>query len=285
MAGGNVVKVAHSIKSASLLGASQSESIGGGPHGGCFILKTEMRLSPMTRLYAAFDLELKIDKLGILKNLRGRYVERLNVAEGKRDSILRALFLLDAIIVVLISGKSLNIPLLNITTADLPGILEIATATSAIAAIFFAIAFINWAAYEAIVSQFAIREAEPSFVDPDFIQAAEKHTELTLKLLRTKFNIWGVDFHEPGQEFVLYSRIMNGLFTALFILFPILHYILTGMSFIETFNRNEIGLVYIIYFGIVILANVLAVLLLIGIYHDFRFLVEIPTDAPTAQPE
>jgi hypothetical protein len=154
----------------------------------------------MTRLYAAFDLELKIEKQGILKGLREKYIVRLRVAEQKRDSLLRAIFLLDATIAILISGKSLKVPFFDLATSDLPAILEIVTATSAIAVIFFAIAFINWASYDTIVNQFAISESQLSAIDPDFIQAADRHTELTLNLLRAKFNIWGIDFHEPRKR-------------------------------------------------------------------------------------
>jgi hypothetical protein len=44
---------------------------------------------------------------------------------------------------------------------------------------------------------------------------------------------------------------------------------------VETLSRNDMGFIYCIYFGIVCLANFLSVLLLVGAYHDFRFVVDL----------
>ncbi|MER8772136.1 hypothetical protein NKH63_25845 [Mesorhizobium sp. M0960] len=247
-------------------------------------MKTKIRLSPMTRLYATFDLELEIDKQGTLNNLRGKFIERLVVAEQKRDATIRSLFYIDAALAILVSGKSLKVPFFDIATSDLPAILEIVTATGAIAAVFVVIAFINWASYDTILNQFAIRDAQPTFIDPDFIQAAEKQTELTMKLLRKKFNIWGVDFHEPGRAFSTYAWITAILFNALCILFPILHFILTAMSLNQTYVHSDMGAVYIIYFGVVSLANFLAVWIFVGAYRDFTFFVDLTGDTPAVVP-
>src|SRR5690606_25310908 len=122
-------------------------------------------------------------------------------------STIRSVFILDSAVAVLVSGKSLTIPILDVATSDLPAILEIVTALSAVAAVFTAVAFVNWAAYDAIVNQYAVRDSK-NVLDPEFIQASDKHMEFTVKLLRSKFNIYGVDFFHPGRGALIYFQIV-----------------------------------------------------------------------------
>lgn len=247
-------------------------------------MKTEIKISPLTRLSQSLDLEMNIDKDGVLKGLSEKYIDRLAISENKRDSLFRSLFLIDAALAILISGSDLKLPLTELTTSEIPAIIEIVTAISAVTMVFGAVAFINWAAYDAIVRQYAVRHARPSHIDPDFINAAETHIELTLKLLRIRFNVWGVDFHEPGRGFRSYSILVHVLISALFILFPILHYALTYLSFQITIETNGLGLTYIIYIFVVVLCNILAILVFAGSYLNFRFFVDL-AEEPASTPK
>lgn len=236
-------------------------------------------ISPMTRLTFAFDAELKRDETGVLHGLKERYFERLAVAEHKRDSVFRSLFIIDAALAFLISGSNFKLPLLELKTSEIPAVIETATTASAIALVFAVFAFTNWAAYDTISRQYGVSHAQRSTADPDFINAAESHVELTLKLLRTKFNIWGPDLHEPGWGFKLYSWLVSVLISALFVLFPIVHFLLTALSLASTYLVNGLGLISSVYFLIIIILNLLAVLVFRGVYQDFNFSTDIPDNA------
>lgn len=135
-------------------------------------------------------------------------------------------------------------------------------------------AFITWSAYEAITRQFGNTVARPLALDPDFVNAAEYHVELGLKLLRSKFNITGPDFHEPGKVFKVYSVVVYALIGLLFILFPVVHGLLIILSLSATYLTHGLGIITGVYFAIVIISNLLAVLIWVGAYKSFTFYVE-----------
>jgi hypothetical protein len=221
------------------------------------------------------DAELKLDTAGVLPGLREKYTQRLAIAEQKRDNLFRNLFIIDAALAFLITGQNFKLPILDVATTDIPAAVEAATLASSITIVFVATTFITWAAYDAIVRQFGNTVARPLALDPDFINAAESHVELCLKLLRSKFNIAGSDFHEPGKGFKAYSAVVYGLISLLFILFPIVHGLLNFLSLSATYTTHGLGIVTCIYFAIVITANLLAVFIWVGAYKDFTFYLEL----------
>ena len=251
--------------------------------------KFPLPLSPMTRLSMAFTEELKRDTGGLLASLKDKYIGRLAVAEHKRDMIFRSAFIIDAALAFLISGQNFKIPVLGISAIEIPAIVEAATLTSAIAVVFATVQFITWAAYDMILRQYgnaaagvvhsAGEQAGKHAIDPDFFNAAESHVELALKLLRIKFNNFGPDYYEPGKAFRVYSAAVHGLIYLLFVLFPLVHWLLTGLSLYATYSAHGFGVVTGVYFLTVLVLNLLAILIWVGTYKDFHFVLDF-TKAP-----
>jgi hypothetical protein len=228
-----------------------------------------------------FSEELKRDTSGILASLKDKYTERLAVAEQKRDSILRSLLIIDAALAFLISGQNFKVPVLDVSAIEIPAVVETATLASALTIVFVVTQFITWASYDTISRQYGIaaagvvhdasQQTGTHAVDPDFINAAETYSELTLKLLRFKFNNFGPDYYQPGKAFNLYSSLVDGLIRLIFALFPIVHGLLVYLSLQATYLAHGLGVVICLYFLIVIVLNLLAVLIWVGAYKDFFF--------------
>ena len=173
--------------------------------------KHPLPISPLTRLSMAFSEDLKRDTSGLLASLKDKYIERATVAEQKWHRVFRSLFIIDAALAFLITGHDFKIPVLEIRAIEIPAVVEAATIASAFAAVILAAQFVTWASYDMILRQYgnaaagvrysAGEQAGRHAVDPDFVSSADMHTELVVKLLRTKLNITGPDYYEPGKAF------------------------------------------------------------------------------------
>jgi hypothetical protein len=119
--------------------------------------KNEISLTPITRLSMTFDHELELDKAKLFDEERyKKYLAMLELAEKKRDGTFKSLFLLDALVAVVLSGKDIKITGTDISITDLPAVLECLTVASSFACMFAAISFTNWLCYSQVVSQFNI---------------------------------------------------------------------------------------------------------------------------------
>lgn len=235
----------------------------------------------MTRLSMVFTEDLKRDITGVLASLKDKYIERLAFAEQKRDKIFRSVFIIDAALAFLITGHDFKLPVLDIRAIEIPAFVEVTTIVSAIAVVFAVAQFITWAGYDTISRQYgnamagvvhsAGEQDGRHAVDPDFIIAAETYTELMLKLIRIKFNIFGPDYYEPGRAFKAYSYAVHGLIGLLFVLFPLVHWLLTASSLYATCSVHGLGFLTGVYSLIVVTLNLLAVLIGVGAYKSFHF--------------
>jgi hypothetical protein len=243
--------------------------------------KFPLPMSPMTRLSMVFNEEMKRDTAGLLDSLKDKYIERARIAELKWHSMFRSLFFVDAALSFLISGHDFKIPIIDIRAIEIPSVVEAATIASAFCAVFLATQFVTWASYDTITRQFGNAAAGVKYsagekpgvhtVDSDFVAAAHAHTELALKLLRAEFNINSPDYYDPGKAFRIYSKTVYGLIGLLLVLFPLVHWLLTGLSLHATFSVHGLGIVTGIYFLVVFTMNLLAFLVAVGAYKDFYF--------------
>ncbi|WP_373506363.1 hypothetical protein [Aestuariivirga sp.] len=239
-------------------------------------MKKAIKISPLLRLNFAFRTALMRDSKGILFSLREKYIQQLQIREEKRNKVFRGVFILDAVLAFSIAGKNFTLPLVGVASTDIPAIVEIVTLASAVAVIIFANEFLNWAAYQMLASHYGGVAAEQVSSDPDFYNAAEHEGFFTLKMLRTKMNIFQPDDNEPGMLFTIYSKVVYGLLIMLFILFPILHFLLTGFSLSLTYMAHGLSIFTAVYFLIVVALNLLSVLMWVGCYRGFTFYIETP---------
>jgi hypothetical protein len=235
----------------------------------------KIKLTPITRLTMSMDHEMDIDSKGQFSvELYNRYLSTLLTAEKQRDGKFKGLLVADAIVALLLSGKSLKIPWTEVTTSELPAVREIVVSLASIGFLFAALSYVNALCYSLVVQQFSIRQARRSALDPDFLIAADNVLQFSLKIFRQKFNFWGADFYSPGWGFKLVSIAINSCIALLFTAFPVAHLSLVGLSLLETINSFGGEWWVVAFASVCVMFNLvgLAVLILSSVGFTFEIL-------------
>lgn len=218
-----------------------------------------LKHTPLTRLTDAFEKELDLAKDERLEStLAKQYLLRLGESQAKRDATFKAFFFIDVILSVAITGKNTVIPGTTLSTADFPALIEIILGVSSICAYMASFTFCAWLCYSQVEFVFVKRKALKKGIDPDLIAFSEILSEPTLKMLRKKFNIWGVDWITPSRPFsavaITYSA-ANALF---FLVIPVVHFALVYAAMKQLVITRDFSLIYGVYYFWVIMSNFLA---------------------------
>jgi hypothetical protein len=102
----------------------------------------------------------------------------------------------------------------------------------------------TWLSYSMIIDQFNVRLARHSYIDPDFLSAADKFTEFYMKVFREKFNFWGPDFYIPGRGFKAFSFFVNGLTRVVIGSMLLVHLLAIGIAVYTSFSSMQPALGY-----------------------------------------
>lgn len=185
----------------------------------------KLTMSPNIRIRMTLDKEIDCDRDQKIftPELFKEYLQRHSEAITRQNNLMKSTLLTDAALALLISGKNIKIPGLEMDLSDLPVAQEVLIIMSSMAFMLFCISFINAQLYEAIVQTLARRRLSTPLVDPEFVSAAYTFTELHLKATREKMNIWGVDFFTPSRAFTRYYGVISLLLTVAFIGILALH--------------------------------------------------------------
>ena len=236
----------------------------------------KVRLSPLSRLYWTLNSELELDKALVADaNRYERFVRMQQVAEQKRDHILRNVIILDALVFLLLFGKGFTIPAINMSLNDIPAAREALTFLASLTFQFLALAFVNWQGYAAIINSINVHRAKSTAVDPDFLSASDKFLEFVVKLYREKMNIHGVDFVIPGRSYKIMSASILLLLKMSILSFLILHLAAVFVSARETY-LNMPGILKYVYFLFLLAANMGGVLVFFSMGRSFEFVVPPP---------
>lgn len=209
---------------------------------------TVFKLTPITRLSMSFDRELELDKgAQFTEKLYEKYLVTMKQSEQQRDGSLKFVFIVDAVIAVLLTGKNIVVPWMGASTSDLPAVLEIATVLSSISFFFASMFFLNAVCYEQVINQFKIRAARTSAIDPDFLSAGDKLFHFPIKIFRRKMNIWGVDFFLPGLGFIAFSYWIMAVTLTIFVGLLVAHFALVAYSLWATLNKSGPALIQYVY--------------------------------------
>lgn len=237
-----------------------------------------LELTPLTRLTEAFDAELNLmaDREREAA-LEAKYLARLQEAIVRRDNTLKGILGIDALLAIATAGKTVSIPGLGISMADIPALVEVLIGLASIALYICSQSFMNSLCYAQLHHVFSNRTAKRYGIDPDFLELADITSEPTLKMLSAKLNIWGPDWHIPTRRFVGAARLYeigNSLF---FLMLPILHCMLVSQAVIRVIATSDIGAVHLVFFGWVIVAHLMALFVWIVPMLGFRFTIQTPT--------
>jgi hypothetical protein len=232
---------------------------------------TFVKLSPLARLYWTLDLELKLDPTTNSDEPRYlRYVRMQQAAEQKRDQLLRNIFVADALILLLLFGKTFTIPGLGMSLNEIPAAREALTLFSSLAFQLFANAFVSWQGYAAIIDTINRHKARVTGIDPDYLSASDKFLEFVPKLYRPKMNIYGQDFLKSCRGYNITSKLVTGLMTVSVFSFLCLHLTVITLSARQSIHELS-GLFAVAYFTFLLASTVGGLLLLIANSTNFKF--------------
>lgn len=223
----------------------------------------KFKMSPNVRLRMTLDREIDLDpeRKVFTQELFTEYRNRHGEAVARQNGLIKSVIFTDASLAMIISGKSMKIPGLDIGLGDIPVAREVLIILSAVSFMFFCIGFINAQMYEAILQTLARRRSGAPSVDPEFLSAAYTFTELHLKASRQKMNIWGVDFFTPGIAFKLYYGTIANLMMVAFIGVLLLH---LGLLLSALWPILELGFSSIAITSAAICMNLAGVAIFVG---------------------
>lgn len=231
-----------------------------------------VRLTPVTRLSWAFGRELTL-----LNNpaeeaaLAEKYLIRLSEAAARRDASLRSLVAIDVVLAMVLSGKHLTVPILNLQTSDIPALLEVVVALASAAAYFFCFSFATWLCYSQMAFVFVKRRAEKSKIDPDLLSFGDAPSEPTLKIFRGKLNLWGLDWYEAGRSFRLLSALYGLVNSLFFLAAPLLHASMIWTGGRAIYSQAGFTFLHSIFYVWILVANLAALLTWLVPSVSFRF--------------
>lgn len=163
----------------------------------------KINLTPSVRLRMTVQHEMTLDPDGVIFNddLYNKYLRMHSECLRRQEALIRNTVLVDAALALLLYGKNVTIPGTSLGIQDIPAAVEVFTILSAFSFLMLSISFLNAQCYMAIIEQFNVKKARPYEVDPEFLTAADTHSELYLKIFRSKLNIYGIDFFEAGKGY------------------------------------------------------------------------------------
>jgi hypothetical protein len=236
-----------------------------------------IKIAPISRVSMTFARELALDKEGLFNEDRYKnYTGMLQQTEQKRDNLVRTIIVCDALVVLLLLGKTIKIPGMELSLAELPGATEALTVLSTLAFFFLATTMINWNAYSLIIDQFNIRKAEKSGIDPDFLSASDKYTEFWLKIYRRKFNIWNFDFFVPRRGFIALSYLVSTCATLVIISMLGLHITVIGAACRTIYNSEYSMVLKLSLLAFICITNLCGSFMQITAAASFKFDVGKP---------
>ncbi|PTM57183.1 hypothetical protein [Phreatobacter oligotrophus] len=241
-----------------------------GPGAGAFV-RSPIKISPIVRFMFTVEREIALNPDLKTRKAYKRFLLRLSEAERRRDNLMRSFVVLDIFAMLFINGSRLQTPIFGVKISEIPIALEALTLLASVSFVFFAISFVNWQAYSAIVDQYAIRDARSHGGDPEFATASDRLSEFFIKIFRSKMNIWNYDFFETTPTARRIFFLVSAFMFAIFFSFLLMHYSAIGVS-IYMSSGNMPLLAFLPYSLFVVLANIAALAFLVLLSTPMNFI-------------
>lgn len=240
------------------------------------------RLTPLARLYYSFAHELSVVSGYETKERYEGLLKMYQVAEARRDGLIKSVFFLDAIALLLMFGKAFTLPSANISIGDLPAAREVATFLAASTFFFLMTSFLNVQGYAALIDVVNQRKAKGTILDPDFLTAADKFYEFPVKLYNPTLNSFAPDVLEASKVFRwICVAVQISLYLVMLSLL-LLHLSVAALSITQTFTSGEhAGPLKYVWAIAIVLPNLGGLVVLASTFISFEF--KLTMKMPDAQ--
>ncbi|AOF89832.1 hypothetical protein [Sinorhizobium sp. RAC02] len=236
------------------------------------------KTSPLFRLTATYDEDLeKLADPDVDKKLAVQLVQRLAEAKDNRDSNVRALFIADVLLAVAVSGKNFTIPGTDISTRELPAVLEVLIVVCTFALVIAAVGFTTWLCYSQLLWTVMQRRARAADIAGGIMTDAEHFNEMSVRLFQDKIALAGIELFTPmtGYKAVIWAFAVCSkvLFGAL----PIMHALLIVYGLAIVCERSGFDVFRALLILIVFVGHVMALILWFAPNARFNFKMRLGT--------
>lgn len=187
-------------------------------------------LSPNVRLRMTAAEEMRLDKDDEIfdDDLHRKYIEMHRETVAAQERSIRSLALADIGLSLILFGKNVKIPGVELGLQDIPAATEVLTVIATFSFLTLCMAFVNAQSYQAILEQFANRKALKLGIDPDFIIYGDVLSQAYLKAFRPKMNVYGSDYFVPRRKYRLFYGTLTMLLLMSWLSILVLHLIVVG---------------------------------------------------------
>lgn len=229
-------------------------------------------LSPTVRLMLSFKNDLDKDT-GLLFNQAtlDRFIHQQNLALQRRDALVKSVFVVNFLIVLLVSKIQFSLPTFDINVFEIPFLLNLLLLSSSLSFLFLNYAFINEQCYRHVVAQYGVKQSGKDGLDPDFFNASNMFFEFAHKIFRPSFKIYGEDYFISGKQHREVSAIITiALLFSVFLLLSI-HLIILGSGLFFLRSTDDPLLMKVVVFVITISMNLIGIMMQIASGKSMAF--------------
>lgn len=249
-----------------------------------------LRISPLVRARILFKHDIDIDH-----ELNGgktyddafliRTIGQFERVERIRDRLLLIILIIDITLFHSLLGGGFTLPIIRIDLREIPLWVELAAFVSSYCYLFFALGFINWLTYDALLDQMFDRKSHGSVLDYEVIKSSYTLFQFVVKIFRTNFHVYKADA-TPSLPFkALHTIIILSVLAVLMVLlFWHIAIIYQATDFIISSDKYYlVGAAYLAFIWIV---NGIATLALILVHVPFKFALPVSNnESAPAKPE
>lgn len=163
----------------------------------------DLPMGPNVRLRMTVAEEMRLDtKFEVFTDdLETKYVSMFQEAEKQQQGALRGVVFADIGLALLLFGKNLKLPGMDLGLRDIPAAIEVLTVAASFGFLVLCQNFANTQCYQAILEQFSNRKALKLGIDPDFLTFGNILSQVYLKAFRAKMNHFSSDFFVPRSRY------------------------------------------------------------------------------------
>ncbi|MCM2434144.1 hypothetical protein [Agrobacterium rosae] len=242
--------------------------------------RVEFKTSPLYRLEATYmdDLARSSDKIDdtLAESLR----DRLSEAEAKRDNNLKSLIVIDAILSIALSGKGFTIPVVNLSTAELPAIMEILVGLASLSICICSLSFTTWLTYSTLLTAVLNKGAKAQNMNGGLLRDAFNYNEVGLRLFQHHLALGGDELLEPQRTFRWVVRVYEIATSILFALIPIMHILLVAYGLVAIYESSGVSVLHSLLFVAVFIGHLLAILFWFVPMREFKFFLLLRKKSP-----